>query len=140
MRVHKSNKKCPGTDATMHKDNPCYGCGVCCMHLRTPPFALEDFAGLPQPLKREVDAHAGSETPCSKALDLMGMIDEAPCLWFDMRAGKCREWEYRPEVCREFEVGSEACTRMRADVGLAAPPVCVQRTGRHAPAPEHQPS
>lgn len=91
---------------------------MCCMHMRTPPFVLDDFAVLPQHLKREVDAHAGVETPCSKMLNKLGMTEDAPCLWFDMRTGECCEHKHRPEVCREFEVGGEVCNKMRVEVGL----------------------
>ena len=107
----------------MDHDDRCSGCGVCCMHMRTPPFVMDnsEWDNLPKPLRDEVWAHAGCETPCSKALDLLGMEENTPCLWFDMRTGHCREYVYRPEVCREFEVGGEVCTKMRADVGLAAP-------------------
>ncbi len=115
----------------MSKDNPCEGCGVCCMHMRTPPFfpGTDEYNGLPKALRDEVKAHALRETPCSKRLDLLGMAEDAPCLWFDMRAGTCREWEIRPITCREFVPGESACVKMRGEVGL--PPV--------APAPEPAP-
>ncbi|KKN04353.1 hypothetical protein LCGC14_1098320 [marine sediment metagenome] len=107
----------------MDNDNPCKGCGVCCMHMRTPPFVPDtsEWRNLSVALQNEVHAHAGRETVLSRALDYIGMADEAPCLWFDMRTGECREWERRPEVCRDFEVGGEACVKMRVGVGLSAP-------------------
>lgn len=111
-----------------NEKNPCHGCGICCLHMRTPPFVPDtgegtwtEWVALPKPLRDEVTAHAMRESPRSCALDLLGMTEDAPCLWFDMRTGRCREWALRPEVCREFEVGGETCMKMRTQVGLAAP-------------------
>lgn len=106
----------------MSSMNGCEGCGLCCMHMRTPPFVpgSVEHTRLPSRLRDEVRDHALRETPRSRRLDALGMRDDAPCLWFDLRTGRCREHKHRPEVCREFEVGCKECRQYRTEVGLPA--------------------
>lgn len=103
----------------------CDNCGICCCHMRTPPFLPlhkdEWWKCLPQRLQDEVKAHATRKTLISRQLDELGMREDAPCLWFDMRSGRCREWKWRPDICREFEAGGESCLKYRQRVRQPRP-------------------
>jgi Fe-S-cluster containining protein len=98
--------------------NLCDNCGLCCMHMASPPFCGPDdpeWIALPADLKAGIEQWY--ESPRMKMRDVMRM-DSFPCVWLDLTTGKCRHYEHRPEVCREFEMGGEDCEATRGMVGL----------------------
>jgi Fe-S-cluster containining protein len=101
----------------------CNNCGLCCMHMRTPPFYGEgdpSWAALPPELRAEIDQWVPLEPGTSPRHDWMVAHDGPvnPCIWLDLVTGRCRHYEHRPDVCREFEVGSTSCRESRFLVGL----------------------
>lgn len=115
----------------------CDNCGVCCMHMGTPPmFAAafppdghqvpEWFIGcddwriiqsMPEAVRAEL-AEYYRRVDAGEIEDRTAR-DDMPCLWFDLATRRCRHHEHRPTICREFEIGSEDCVRMRAERGIA---------------------
>jgi Fe-S-cluster containining protein len=117
--------------APLNLEDPCRGCGVCCMHMRSPPFAVkgEEAGG------RTVAVRRGDEIDdiCVDVYDdlpeellaewqayLIGVCsdpsesgEDRPCYWFDLETRRCKHYEHRPEICREFEVGGEDCENHR---------------------------
>lgn len=99
--------------------NWCEHCGLCCMHVRTPPFYGEGdptYQALPPELKKEI--HDWVMT--SPRYDLMVKFDGEinPCIWLDLVTGKCKHYDLRPEICRDYEVGNDSCRSVRQKVGL----------------------
>jgi len=94
----------------------CNGCGVCCMHMGSPPFIPSEESRLPPELKASLDAVRETRRLQYQAHG----TDYTPCGWFEMETRQCRHHEHRPDVCREFEVASEYCGNMRKDAGLSA--------------------
>lgn len=107
----------------MSKRISCDNCGLCCLHMRTPPFIPGEgrWAQLSQRLKDEVERHALRKTPQSRRLDTLGMKESAPCLWYDMRTMRCREYKWRPRTCRDFVVGEDPCLDFRCSAGVLTP-------------------
>jgi len=99
----------------------CHNCGLCCMHMRTPPFIGGDdpeWNNLDPALKKEIDDFViGNPSP---RYELMVAHEGAinPCIWLDLITGKCKHYEHRPSVCRDFHVGCESCRGSRKEVGL----------------------
>jgi len=89
----------------------CDGCGLCCMHMSSPPFHEEEWLVLPPNVRADYEAALDAS---ADAWEVHG-IDARPCGWFDMVTRKCRHHEFRPEICRDFEVGGEACLGTRGD-------------------------
>ena len=92
----------------------CENCGLCCMHMRTPPFlgpTDPEFMALPEALRREYLTWI--ESPRIDLLDSRGQED-SPCIWLNQGTGRCRHYASRPQVCRDFEAGSEACLAFRS--------------------------
>lgn len=92
----------------------CHNCGLCCMHMRTPPFAGEDM----ERLKRDRPDLASEiehwiDSPRFDVSD-----EEQPCIWLDLATGACKHHEHRPDVCRDYPVGGEDCRMQRQRVGL----------------------
>lgn len=110
----------PGREGTPGTDW-CKGCGMCCMHTRTPPFLMSDdpeWLALPQELRDEIDDWTSGSNP---RFNLMADHDDGelnPCLWLDLVTGRCRHYEHRPEICRDYEVGNSSCRTARGLVGL----------------------
>lgn len=97
----------------------CENCGLCCMHMRTPPFCGEtdpEWEALPEALKRELDSWLKS--PRMDLLEGRGQQDSL-CVWLNQCTGQCRRYASRPQICRDFHVGSEACLKYRADAERA---------------------
>lgn len=94
--------------------DPCHGCGVCCTDQRDPPYTVEELERLPKPLRTEVEGHIFGRTPISRSLGTRPV----PCILFDMRSGRCREYEHRPQACRDFQVGGVECGKLRKQAGL----------------------
>lgn len=67
----------------------CDNCGVCCLHMGSPPFE---------------ETH---------------MPTGEPCTWYDPATKRCKHYEERPKMCRDFEPGCQDCLdlriRMRVD-------------------------
>jgi len=82
--------------------NLCDNCGLCCMHMGSPPFVPGEY--ISKNLENEIEAFLDSPR---------NLHDSKPCLWLDLQTGKCKHYGHRPDVCREFEVGGEACERFR---------------------------
>ena len=99
-----------------HGEITCNGCGVCCMHMGSPPFIPSEESRLPPEIKASLDAVRETQRLQYQTHG----TDYTPCGWFDMETRQCRHHEHRPDVCREFEVGSEYCRNMRKDAGLSA--------------------
>lgn len=93
----------------------CDGCGLCCMHMASPPFSEDEDIDLPP----EVFADLQGVRESRKLQFKVHGTDHVPCGWFDMVTRKCRHYEHRPSVCRDFEVGSTSCVGMRTDAGFA---------------------
>ncbi len=94
----------------------CENCGLCCMHMRTPPVGPaipEEWAKLPENLQRELTRWMDS--PRRLLSDARGQGDEFPCVWLNLCSGQCRRYQDRPQTCRNFAPGSEACLRFRAE-------------------------
>jgi len=101
-------------------DNWCNNCGLCCMHMRTPPFggdADPDWQRLSKELKRELANWLDENSP---RFNFMVANDGNvnPCIWLDLTSGQCRHYELRPAVCRDYEVGNSSCRVLRQEVGL----------------------
>lgn len=90
----------------------CNDCGLCCMHLNSPPFAIEDWRTLRPELQAQIEAYLDSP----RYAQLNGA--DAPCLWLDRVTGKCIHYEDRPRVCREYPVGGAGCRAQRTEVDL----------------------
>lgn len=84
----------------------CDDCGVCCLHLRTPPFLDYEIPHVPVELMAEVDA----ENALHQTYD-----PDGPCIWFDVSLKRCKHHEHKPDVCRDFLVGGEDCLNLRAE-------------------------
>lgn len=90
----------------------CTNCGVCCMHLSSPPFSdPKVFNALPNELRQPI-------LDWMDARDHLGLGDENPCLWFDIEKRQCKHYEHRPRVCREFKMGSKDCLATRENAGI----------------------
>ena len=92
----------------------CDGCGVCCMHMATPPFSEGEAQQLPPDVAAELVSLREARR---MQLDVFG-TDYIPCGWFDMVSRRCKQYEHRPKVCRDFEVGSFHCVNLRIEAGL----------------------
>lgn len=94
-------------------------CGACCMHMRSPPFNLQemDEKGVPQQLRNQIREHVFGPAP-----------DESPCLWLDLETRQCRHYDLRPDVCRDFERGSESCLMFRDEWNIGVGEI-KQRSG-----------
>jgi Fe-S-cluster containining protein len=88
----------------------CDDCGLCCMHVRAPLLLPSERAKLPKRLQRELAEWV--ESPRRKWLNDRCGVD-TPCLWLDLRTGRCREYDHRPAVCREYEVDCPSCREVR---------------------------
>jgi Fe-S-cluster containining protein len=105
-------------------EDPCRGCGACCLHLGWPPF-LQRFAGWKgEPawnrLVKERPDLADEIVRLSKAATHNG--DHGPCVWFDAETRRCRHYERRPRICRDFEPGEEDCLRFRKEYEIDEEP------------------
>ncbi|MCK4340265.1 MAG: YkgJ family cysteine cluster protein [Phycisphaerae bacterium] len=100
----------------------CKGCGLCCMHMRTPPFIPvggdKSYNALPKNKKRWL--RKWIESPRWMWLD-KHIGEDCPCVWLDMETGRCTHHEIRPRICIEYEVGCEACLKLRKEFGLSVP-------------------
>jgi len=114
-------------------DDPCRGCGACCLHLCEPPFfrmgepEWERLQRERPDLVAEIDATFVRRHPQCGLLDdkdraVMSLLDDdrfgGPCTWYDAATRRCRHYEYRPRECREFEPGSKDCRRTRRNHGI----------------------
>lgn len=103
----------------MAEQNFCHDCGLCCMHMRTPPFVGEsdpDWVALSKELKNEIDNWVDSSPRYEFMVKFDGNVN--PCIWLDLTSGKCKHHELRPQVCRDFEVGNQSCRTLRNEIGL----------------------
>jgi Fe-S-cluster containining protein len=98
----------------------CDGCGVCCMHMATPPYDAEELEEL-----REHNEPVYADYIAARDSRLLQFTangtDHVPCGWFDMVTRRCRHYEYRPFVCEMFQRGGWSCHSQRADAGLWKP-------------------
>lgn len=90
------------------KEDPCFGCGVCCRLFSLPPFDANEHVRASDELIREVDAYAGS--PQYRESD--------PCMWQDRETGRCLHYDVRPTLCRWFQPGTRGCNELRERAGL----------------------
>lgn len=104
----------------------CDGCGVCCMHMGTPPFADDEVSLLPQGVFDSLQAIR--ET--SRVQYLVHGTNYTPCGWFNMETRQCRHHEHRPRVCRDFAIGAEYCINLRRDAGLERKNEMADKIGR----------
>ena len=97
---------------TNQTNNPCEGCGLCCMNQPCPPFKIGPVF--------EVQERTPPGYPeQNKAFVFSPRCrDGDPCIWLDRPSGLCLHYDDRPEICREFRVGCEDCNRMRAKAKL----------------------
>lgn len=107
----------------------CDGCGVCCLHMRSPPHmvyttkdgAHSSMGGLAQDDYDRLMA-APEEARQIRLAGLLDPLDKrpdhSPCSWLDQNTLKCRFYEFRPDICRDFEVGCDACHGHREFYGL----------------------
>ena len=118
-------------------DDPCRGCGACCLHLAEPPFVRIDDPEWERLQRERPDLVAEIESdfarrhpgvtgrlsdPANRLLVAAWLEDHdgssGPCLWYDPATRRCRHYEYRPADCREFEPGEKECLRTRKAVGI----------------------
>jgi hypothetical protein len=92
-------------------DDPCRGCGACCLHLGWPPFYRTRDRHWKRLVRERPDLVAEIERARKRA-DIYG--EHGPCIWFDRATRRCRHYDYRPEVCRDYEPGAEDCRLARA--------------------------
>ncbi len=98
----------------------CNNCGLCCMHMRTPPFigdADPHWIKLSKALKDEIRNWVMGPSP---RYDFMVQFKEKinPCIWLDLVSGKCKHYDLRPQVCRDYKVGCQSCRTLRKEVDL----------------------
>lgn len=101
--------------------NWCDNCGLCCMHMRTPPFLGDTdprWKALPEELRQQIDNWLMSEPSPRYRYMVNNDGDINPCIWLDLLTGQCKHYELRPDVCRDFEVGCKSCRMLRKEVGL----------------------
>lgn len=96
----------------------CNACGVCCMHMNSPPFMPEELDELMLTAPDVFRHYKMAKHSMEVGRKAHGMVDGIPCFWFDMVTRRCRHYEHRPEICQEFEVNSLPCMSMRSDAGL----------------------
>ncbi len=95
-------------------ENWCHNCGLCCMHMATPPFCGEtDSEWRRLPAKLQEGVNRWIYTPRRM------LADEQPCIWLDQITGQCKHYGMRPQVCRDFEPGCRSCRELRTKVGLS---------------------
>jgi Fe-S-cluster containining protein len=98
-------------------DDPCRGCGACCLHVGWPPFVhYGGGSGEWERLKRVRPELAEEIDRVIEEASIYG--EEGPCIWFDPASRRCRHYELRPKACRDFEPGEEDCRRFRAEHGI----------------------
>lgn len=102
--------------------NFCTNCGLCCMHMRTPPFigpTDPEFKALPPELKKELNEwlSTGQQSPRFSYLE-RNHSDNVPCAWLNVASGQCLHYEHRPQICRDYEVGSQSCRTVRKEYNL----------------------
>jgi Fe-S-cluster containining protein len=106
----------------------CNNCGLCCMHMRTPPFiGVTDprWQAMPQELRDELSVWLSYDEKKKKVVEAPRYTlaqrkygDDLPCLWLNVATGKCRHYEFRPDVCRDYQPGNGSCRELRRSVGL----------------------
>ncbi len=101
----------------MSDDNPCDGCGLCCMHMGSPPYDEEEREWLREDNPQAyADLLAVLET---RELQLKTTaVDFVPCGFFDSVTRKCIHHDNKPDICRRFEIGDTYCNGFRAEAGL----------------------
>jgi Fe-S-cluster containining protein len=112
----------------------CHDCGVCCLHVGTPPSFYPAFlqAEIPLFAALSADYYLWRQMPAAVQDELRSYyaalrdertpnrsLEKLPCLWYDPATKGCKHYEHRPTVCREFEVGGEDCLRLRLKHGVS---------------------
>lgn len=100
---------------------PCAGCTLCCQNdaIFVHPELGDDASQYKTQKYHGLDIIKHLANGQCYYLNLkFGCTIHAPCLWLDVRTGRCREHHYRPNICREFEVGCERCNELRVQAGL----------------------
>ena len=98
----------------LNPDDPCQGCGACCLYLVWPPFYRIDDPQWKRLEEERPELVAGSEIDRFRRREMGQDPDwKAPCLWYDAESQRCKHYEYRPDVCRDFEPGSSECAYFR---------------------------
>jgi Fe-S-cluster containining protein len=101
-------------------DDPCRGCGACCLHVGWPPFLrrVQGFDGEPawnRLVRERPDLVDEILLVSQAAVDASGFGPYGPCVWFDAETRRCRHYELRGKICRDFEPGSEDCLSVRKE-------------------------
>jgi Fe-S-cluster containining protein len=123
----------------------CEGCGVCCMHMGTPPGFVyylprkgekiskearerEDYQivkSLPAKLRAELRAYYNA-VDRGELEDRTGY--DAPCPWLDERTMRCKHYENRPTICREYYCdGHRYCPPRKCSAEQAKPKIKAER-------------
>lgn len=98
--------------AKKYQPTNCDGCGVCCMHMATPPYSEAEYRNLMQNHNTVfVDLLKARESRRMQ-WEVHGQ-DFIPCGFLDMVTRQCRHYEHRPEICRDFELGGDDCMAFR---------------------------
>ena len=90
----------------------CDGCGVCCLHMASPPYDEEERELLRDNFPEVyADVLAVEET---RKIQLRAVGTEAiPCGFFDMVTRKCLHHAHNPDICHRYPVGETMCRQQR---------------------------
>jgi Fe-S-cluster containining protein len=95
----------------------CDGCGVCCMHMSTPPYEDDEREMLRAWQPHVYADMLAVERTRELQLRVVG-TDYIPCGFFDCVTRRCKHHQYKPDICARFEVGGEFCRQVRKDAGF----------------------
>ena len=123
-RPAPSRRESPPGLPVLPADDPCRGCGACCLHVGWPPFfrardprwerLVRKRSDLVEEIK-QAESRFGASGGWKR---VKGMNPEIPCVWYDHATRRCRHYELRPDACREFEPGEGDCLRFRTRHGV----------------------
>jgi len=94
----------------------CRGCGLCCLHMSTPPYDEEERELLQENLPDVYADLLAVEATRELQLKSVG-TDFVPCGFFDWITRTCRHHDHSPDICGRFPTGDPMCNQFRRDIG-----------------------